>query len=125
MNLGSVVRRVLCACAAPLLLVLGWWAFAGGLRNLHQAGNIGQQVETAIQLACGLLCVAVVVTRFRWRHLFRPVGIAWAATLMAWVCLSALVWGPPQPHIALLFAVVALLVAWAILWALGPARPHG
>jgi hypothetical protein len=121
MNHGSVVRRLLCVCATLLLLGLGWWTLTGGLRNLHQARTIGQQVETVIQLACGLLCIAAVVTRFRWRPLFRPVRFAWLATLAVWVALSALVWGPPMLHIALLFAVVALLVAGAILWALGPA----
>jgi hypothetical protein len=78
-------------------------------------------METAIQLACGLLCIAAVVTRFRWRRLSRPARIAWLVTWAVWVGLAALVWGPPMPHIALLFAVVALLVAWAILWVLGPA----
>jgi len=121
LNTNLVVRRVLCVCATLLLLGLGWWTVSGGLRNLHQARTIGQQVETTIQLICGLLCIAAVVTRYRWRSRSRPVRIAWVATLVAWVGLAALVWGPPQPHVALLFAIVALLVAWAILWALGPA----
>jgi hypothetical protein len=120
-NFGSVVRRLLCVCAALLLLALAWWTISGGLRDVPQARTIGQQVETAIRLACGLLSVAVVVTRFRWRPLGRPVRIAWVVTLAATVGLSALVWGPPFPLVALLFVVVALLVAWAIIWALGPA----
>jgi hypothetical protein len=99
---------------------LAWWTISGGLRNLTQARSIGQQVETAIQLACGLLGIAAVVTRFRWRPLGRPVRIAWVVTLAATGGLSALVWGPPFPLIALLFVVVALLVAWALIWALGP-----
>jgi hypothetical protein len=121
MNLGSVVRRLLCICASLLLLGLTWWTVSGGVRNVHQARTLGQQVETAVQLASGLLCVATVVTRFRWRRLFRPVRTAWLVTLAAWVALAALVWGPPMLHVALLFAVVALLVGLAILWALGPA----
>jgi hypothetical protein len=111
MNRASVVRLLLCLCATLLLLGLGWWTISGELRNLHQTRTIGQQVETAIQLVCGLLCIAAVVTRFRWRPLFRPLRIAWLVTLTAWVALSALVWGPPMPHVALLFAVVALLMA--------------
>lgn len=121
MNSSSVVRRSLCVCAILLLLGLGWWTTAGGLRNLHQAGTIGQQVETAIQLASGVLCIAAVVTRFWWRPTHRAIRIAWVLTLVTWAGLAALVWGPPMPHIALLFAVVALLLAWVILWALGPA----
>lgn len=121
MTSSSAVRRLLSPCAILVLLSLGWWTTAGGLRNLHQAGTIGQQVETAVQLACGVLCIAAVVTRFWWRPTHRAIRIAWVLTLVTWVGLAALVWGPPMPHIALLFAVVALLVAWAILWALGPA----
>ena len=122
MNQVSVVRRALCVAAVLLLLALAWWTIAGGLRNLTHTTSIGQWVETAIQLACGLLGVALVVTRFWRRPLGRPVRLAWVVTLAAWVGLSALVWGPPQPHIALLFVVVALLVAWALIRALGPAR---
>jgi hypothetical protein len=121
MNHRSVFRRILCVCAALLLLGLGWWAVSGGLRNLHHAGTLGQQVETAIQLVSGLLCVAAVATRFRWRPLYRGVRIAWLVALVAWVTLSALVWGPPMFRVALPFAVAAFLLGYAILWALGPA----
>jgi len=115
----GVLRRLLCGAAALLLLALAWWTLSGGVRNLRQARSVAQQVETAVQLACGLLGVAVVVTRFRWRGLSRPVRLAWAFTLAAFVGLSALVWGPPQPLIALLFVAVALLISWALLRALG------
>ena len=116
----GVLRRLLCGAAALLLLALAWWTLSGGLKNLRQARSPGQQLETAVQLACGLLGIAVVVTRFRWRRLGRPVRLAWVVTLAAFVGLSALVWGPPQPHIALLFVAVALLISWALLRALGP-----
>jgi hypothetical protein len=121
-NISGVARQVLCAIASALLIGLGWWTTSGGLRNVHQAGNIGQWLETAVQLACGVLCVATVALRFWQRQFHRPVRIVWLATLMTWVGLSALVWGPPMLHIALLFATVALLIGWALLWALGPAR---
>jgi hypothetical protein len=119
---ASLLRRLLCLCAALLLLGLSWWLISGGIRNLAHARTFGQQAETAIQLASGGLAIAVVITRF-WRQVARrPLRIAWAATLMGMAGLSALVWGPPQPHVALLFAVVALLIAWGLLWALGPPR---
>lgn len=121
MNDRSVARHVLSGCAALLLLALGWWTLSGALRDLSQAATLGQQVETVIRFACGLLSIAVVVTRFRWHRLGRPVRVAWAVTLAATAGVSALVWGPPMLHIALLFVAVALLVAWVILWALGPA----
>jgi len=118
---GSVVRRVLCYVAVVLVLGLCWWLVTGAVRNLHQSRNLWQYAESIVQLACGVLCPAVVVTRFRWRTLARPLRIAWAATLAATGGISALVWGPPQPHIAALFAAVGLLVAWVLLVALGPA----
>ena len=121
MKLRSVILGLLCGCAALLLLAFAWWAGKDGLRNLRQARTIGQQLETGIRLACGLLSIAVVATRFRWRRVSRPVRIAWVVTLATAVGLSALVWGPPMPLIAVLNAGVALLLAWAVIWALGPA----
>jgi len=119
----SALRRLLSAGAALLLLALAWWAIKGAVNDALQSRNAGQVAETVIRFACGLLSVAAVVTRIRSRALARPVRIAWAATLAASAGVSALVWGPPMLHVALLFAVVALLLAWAVLWALGPARP--
>ena len=121
MNPRLVLRRVLCGGGALLLLALSWWTLSSGVRNVRQVMNLGQEVETTIQLVGGLLCLAVVVTRFWWRPAARPLRIAWMATQAVWVALSALVWGAPQPLIALLFAAVSLLLAWGLLWALGPA----
>jgi hypothetical protein len=117
----GVARDLLCACAALLLVGLSWWAVTDGLRDLRQARTIGQVAETAVRLACGLLSVAAVVTRFRWGALARSVRVAWVVTLVLSAGLSALVWGPPMPLVALLFGVVALGLASAIVWALGPA----
>jgi hypothetical protein len=119
MNTRSILRRALCVAAALLLLALSWWTIAGGVRNLSHTRSIGQWGETAIQLACGLLGIAVVVTRFWWQGLARKVRMAWTVSLAVFVGLSALVWGPPQFHIAALFVAVALLMAWGLLSALG------
>lgn len=121
MKLSTALRRLLCGCAVVSLLVFAWGAIVQGLPGLFQGRTVGQRLETVLQLACGLLSVAVVVTRFRWRSASRPLRIAWTATLAGSAGLSALVWGPPMPKIAALFVGVALLLAWAVLWALGPA----
>ena len=123
MNARSAGRRVSCAMAAVLLLALAWWTVSNGLRAVEHETTVGQTLETVIQLICGVLSVGVVLTRFRWRPASRAVRLGWMVTLTGTVGLSALVWGPPMPHIALLFVVVALLMAWAVLWALGPALP--
>jgi peptidoglycan/LPS O-acetylase OafA/YrhL len=120
-NQRLVWRRLLSLCAALLLLALSWWTLTGGLRDVPQSRTIGQQLETAVRLACSLLSLATAVTRVRWGAWARRVRIAWGSTLAAFLGLSALVWGAPQPHVALLFVAVALLLAWAIVWALGPA----
>lgn len=121
MSRGSVVRGLLCAGAVALLLFLAWWMISGGWHDAHQSATLGQLVETVIRFACGLLCVAVVVTRFWWRRGARAARIAWVISLAGMVGTSALVWGPPMPHVALLFVVVALLVAWGVIRALGKA----
>jgi len=120
-NRSSALGRALSGLAALLLLGLSWWTITGALRDVPQSRTIGQQVETVIRLACGVVSLAVVVTRFRWRAWAHRARTAWVVTLAAFVGLTALVWGAPQPHVALLFVVVALLVAWGILRALGPA----
>ena len=119
MSPGLVVRRVLLVGATLILMVLAWWTIAGGLRQLPRSNTVPQQVETAVQLVCGLLSALVAFTRFRGRRWGTRVRVAWAVSLAVTVGLSGLVWGPPLPVVALLFAAVALLVAWAIIWALG------
>jgi hypothetical protein len=104
-----------------LLLALAGGAIIGGLRQIPRATALGQQVETGLQLACGGLSLLVAVTRFRWRSREKLIRGAWAGSLTATAGLSALVWGPPLPPVALLFAGVALLAAGAVLRALGPA----
>ena len=119
MSLGLIVRRALLVVATLLLIVLAWWTIAGGLRQLPRSNTLPQQLETAVQLACGLLSALAAFTRFRGRRWAKRVRVAWAISLAVTVGLSGLVWGPPLPVIALLFAAAALLVARAIIWALG------
>ncbi len=121
MDIRSAARCLLCGCAALLVLALGWWGVSDGVPNWRHARTIGQHAEAALRLACGLLSVAVVVTRFWRRRFSRSVRIGWLVTLVAPAALSALVWGSPVLHVALLNAGVAVLVGWLALWALGPA----
>jgi hypothetical protein len=118
MNHRLILRRILLACITLFLLLLAWAALAGGVCQIPHSSTAGQQVETFVQLVCGLLTLLTVVTCFWWHHLASPIRVAWACSLVLTAGLSALVWGPPMPHIALLFAAIVLLVSLAVIWAL-------
>ena len=94
MRLRPVVRHILLAGWTLLLLALAWGALSGGLGQLPRSRTIGQQVETAVQLACGLLSLLTVCTCFWRRRWGPPVRTVWAISLVAAAGLSALVWGP-------------------------------
>lgn len=122
MTSRSLVRRYLRPLGRPLLLTfavlllltLAWGALAGGVRQLPRSHTLGQGVQTAVQLLTGLLTLGVILTSFRWRGWRRRVHGAWTVSLVTAAGLSALVWGPPMPLIALLFAAAALLLALAL-----------
>ena len=118
MNLRRLVRRSVLVSALLVLAAVAGGTLTGALQQLPQAQNLGQRVETAIQLACSLLSVLVVVTCF-WQRRWAPAARAgWAVSLATTTGLSALVWGPPMPGITLVFAAGTLLVALALNWAL-------
>lgn len=114
----SRLRILLRVATVALLLLLAWGAIAGGLRQLPASRTAGQGVETAVQLVCGFLTLLVVVTCFARREWARSARIAWAASLVTAAGLSPLVWGPPMPLVALLFAAAAALLALAVGWVL-------
>lgn len=101
-----------------LLAVVAWLALSGGLSQLGRPLTTSQLIETIVQLACGVLSLLAMLTCYWKQQWAVPVRRAWAATLVATVSLSTLVWGPPMPLITLLLTGVALLVAWAMTRAL-------
>lgn len=109
------MRRILLAAAVLVLLLAAWGALSGGIRQMPRSRTAGQKIETAVQLACGLLSLMGVLTSFLWRRWASRVLAVWAASLGAATGLSALVWGPPQPAVAVVFAAGALLVALGII----------
>jgi hypothetical protein len=118
MNLRHMVRHSAFVGALLLLVVVGGWTLSGALQQLPRVQNFGQRVETAVQLACSLLSLLAVVTCF-WRRRWASAARAgWAVSLAATTGLSALVWGPPMPGIALLFAAGTLFFALAVNWTL-------
>lgn len=112
------IRYALLISVLILLLVLAWGATAGGIRQFPRSNTIGQQVETIIQIACGLLCLLTILTCFWGRRWVKPIRTAWVISFATAAGLSSQVWGPPMPLIGIFFAIVALLVSLAIVWLL-------
>ena len=106
-----VVRRGLQAGAALVLLALGWRALSGGVRQMPRARTPGQKVETLVQVVNGLLGFLALAASFQPRRWGAPLRRAWGVTLASAAGLSALVWGPPMPKVALFFTGLALLAA--------------
>lgn len=113
LELRRFFRCSLLAGAALFLLWLAWQALSGGFRQLARSRTAGQKVETVVQLECGLLSLLMLLTSLRWRRWAKPIRVAWSISLVTTAALSALVWGPPMPVIALLFAAIALLLSRA------------
>lgn len=116
MNIRSVVRRVMLTSAILLLLAIAWIALSGAFDQVPRCRTIGQHVETAVQIACGLLSILCAVTCFfrqQWRRL---VHSAWTISLATTAGMSSFVWGPPMLTVGLALAALALLVARAIIW---------
>ena len=124
MQTRSITQIILLTCATLLLIILSFGLISGALDQLHRAQSFGQQAETFVQFACGLLCIVVVVTTFKWRQWARPLRISWTISLVFVAGVSSMVWGPPMPLTALAFATFALVLALIIIWALGKSPGH-
>lgn len=109
------LRRFLVAGASLFLLAVAWVTLSGGLRQLPRSVTFGQQFETAVQLACGVLSLVSVVTSFRWRRWRMRVLTAWALSLSTAAGVSSLVWGPPSLSVGLIFGAGSLLLALAVI----------
>lgn len=118
MKTKLVFRRFLLFCICLFLILLAWVALDGGVNQWPRSVSFGQQVETIIQIVFGLLCLLTVITCFWWRGWAKFIRLGWATSLVLTAGLSALVWGPSMPLIALAFAMVAFIVALGIIWAL-------
>jgi hypothetical protein len=118
-----VFRSGLLTCTVLFLLWLAWQALSGGFRQLHRSRTRGQKIETIVQIVCGISSILVVLTCFRSRSWEPAVRAIWGISLTTAAGLSSIVWGPPMPHIGVLFIAIALLVVQATSWALRAALP--
>jgi len=118
MSILPVIRRILLAAIALVLVVLAWGTISGGLHQLPRSHTVGQAIETIVQLACGLLSLLIVITCIWGRRWASAVHTAWIISLVSTVGLSSLVWGPPMLLPTLLFSVGTLLVALLLVRAI-------
>lgn len=118
LNLRPFVQRTLLICIMIFLIVLAWGALTGGVRQFTYSATLGQQVETIVQLVCGLLSLLTVFTCFWWRKWAMQIRLAWGISLVTAAGLSSLVWGPPMLLTTLIFILVGLFVSLIIIWAL-------
>lgn len=115
-----ILRGVLLARVIAVLLLLGlaWTGIAGGIdqfdQSTHSEYTIGQIMQTALQLAFGVLSAVSVVVWFWARAWSRPVLIAWAASLGLAGGLAPVVWGHSSVGIGIISGIASLLVAWGI-----------
>lgn len=118
MSIQAITRRSLLAFTLLFLFWLAWRLLSGGFSQIPRSRTPGQKVETVTQITCGCLSLLVILTCFWQRHWAPQVHMPWSISLAATAGISALVWGPPMPLVSLVFAVIALVVARVVKWAL-------
>ncbi len=118
MNLRAFFRQLFLTCLTVSLLALSWGILDGGVRQFPLSISIGQQIETVVQMVCGLLTLLIAITSFWWREWAEYVQMAWVGSVTSTAALSALVWGPPMPLISLVFGALTLLLSLGTVWVL-------
>lgn len=99
-----------------LLVIIAWLALSGSIDQFSRAYTFGQIVQTYIQAFCGILSLAIILTFFIDKKRAKLIHHTWLVSLVLTASISALVWGPPMPIIALVFGIAAFLLAKGILW---------
>ena len=115
MNMHPIARRIILICSILILVLIAWVSITGGVKQLPHSLTIGQKVETILQLACGLLSLATVITCFTWPRIRRTIRIAWSISLTLTAGISSIVWGPPMIFVGVLFAIAAFFVSLFII----------
>ena len=116
------LNRVLPGVAVLLLLGLAYTGIAGGIdqfdQSTHSEYTTGQIVQTVLQLAYGVLGLAVIAVWFWARRWSTPVFAAFILSLTLAGGLASVVWGRTSITIGVVSAVASLAVAWVIVWLL-------
>ncbi len=104
------------------LLIIAWLALSGGIDQLSRSLTASQLIQTIIQIICGVLSITVLLSIFIGKSWVKSIQHAWSASLVLTAAMSALVWGPPMPIIAMVFGIAAFLVAKGIVWLMNISR---
>ena len=105
-----------------LLLAIAWLALSGGIDQISRSLTSGQLMQTIVQIICGFLSVAVILSTFIGKSWAKSFQHLWTASFVLTAAMSALVWGPAMPIIAMVFGIAAFLVAKWIVWLMNNPR---
>ena len=110
------VWRALSGIAVLCFLFMAWTGVKGGIEQFSNTSpTTGQQIQSALQLAFGVLAVASVVTWFWVRRWSRPVFVAWVVSLGLAGALAPVVWAQSSPLVGVVSGVASALVAWGMV----------
>ena len=114
-----IVGRATRVVAIILFAALAWTGVSGAFHQFsHTDNTLGQQVQSAMQLAFGVLSILGPVTWFWARRWSRPVLIAWALSVALGGGLAPVVWGESSVLTGIVSGVASLLIAWEMVWLL-------
>jgi len=116
------LNRVLPGVAVLLLLGLAYIGITGGIdqfdQSTHSQYSIGQIIQTVLQLAFGLLSIAVIAVWFWARRWSTTVFAAFVVSLTLAGGLASVVWGGTSITIGVVSGLASLAVGWVIMWLL-------
>lgn len=117
--MSRTLSQVLAGIAILLFLALAWTGLTGAFQQFSQTNlTRGQQLQTAAQLAFGVLGVLGPAVWFWARQWSRSVFVAWAVSLGLAGGLAPVVWGGSTIGVGALSGVASFLIAWGIVWLL-------
>ena len=116
MNPSRAIRRACLAIVLLLLCALAWLGLSGGVHQLPRSHTIGQGLQSAAQVAYGLLSLFAMITTFWQRRWPLAMQAGWALSLTLAGGLAPVVWGGTGMTAGLLSAAASLLLAGGVTW---------
>jgi hypothetical protein len=118
------IRSTVFTLVAGIYAGVAWFASAGALDQWARISTRAQAIETCAQLALGVLSVGAAISPFLRLSSGHRIRVIWGVWFAGVAGFSGLIWGPPMPLVALLFAVSAAGLAWALDRIIHLVTPH-